>query len=117
MRHLILDARSLGRRSIDAILLLAAAMLLPALVLRAQIAPTDPSAGVALIYAPWTGAAEAAARATAAGATLLRFGIADFIVVVRSDDPAAVGRMLRGGAWLAIDPRVAGLCAPGPENS
>jgi hypothetical protein len=116
LRH-VFDVRSVGRRSFDAVLFLAAAALLPALVLRVQSPPADPSAGVALIYPPWTAAAEAAAKATAAGATLMRFGVADFIVVVRADDPTAVGRMLRDGAWLAIDPRASGLCAPGSESS
>lgn len=94
--------------------ILAVALAIPVVAVRGQWRPADPMQPAALVYAPWTSAADAAARATSGGASLIGFGAFSFIVVVRPDDPSFVQRALARGAWMALDPLSAPMCAPRP---
>ena len=86
----------------------------PALALRAYLKPTDPLAQVGVIYGPWVSGADAAARATSAGASFVRFGARDFIVVVQPARSDYAERALARGALLALDPKSSALCEPPP---
>jgi len=83
-------------------------VLLPlGVALAAQCAP--PAKGpVAAVFPPWWDAGSSFAAAAAAG-PVIRFGAAPFIVIVGASDRA---RLRAAGAWLLLDPRVAGACAP-----
>ncbi|WP_053081585.1 hypothetical protein [Methylobacterium aquaticum] len=70
---------------------------------------------VAVLGRPGGGTAEAAAIVVAAGGTLVRTGAAG-VVVARSPEAGFVGRLYGAGAWLVLDPIVAGGCAPGPDR-
>lgn len=73
------------------------------------------SEAVAVLGRPGGGIAEAAAIVTAAGGTLVRAGAAG-LVVARSSEAGFVGRLYGAGAWLVLDPVVAGGCGPGPDR-
>jgi hypothetical protein len=81
-------------------------------VLRIGLQPADPSAGVAVIYAPWTTADQTMVRAVGAGARFVRFGGFDFIAIVVPERPDYVANVLAGSALLAIDPQVLAGCLP-----
>jgi hypothetical protein len=83
-----------------------------AAVLRVGLLPRDPASGVAVIYAPGTGAEQTFARSVAAGARFVRFGGFDFIAIVIPETPDYVERTLAGSALLALDPQVLGGCLP-----
>ena len=79
-------------------------------VLRIGLAPNNPAAGVAVIYAPWTTASEAMVRATDAGARFVRFGGFQFIAVVIPERPDYVEQVMKGSAWLVVDPQALAAC-------
>jgi hypothetical protein len=81
-------------------------------ILRIGLRPADPSAGVAVIYAPWTTADQTMIRAVSAGARFVRFGGFDFIAIVVPEQPDYVERVLAGSALLAVDPQVLAGCLP-----
>jgi hypothetical protein len=81
-------------------------------VLRVGLLPTNPAAGVAVIYAPWTTADQAMARSIGAGARFVRFGGLPFIAVVLPDRSDYVDRVLADSALLAVDPRAIAACMP-----
>jgi hypothetical protein len=81
-----------------------------AAVLRIGLLPANPSAGVAVIYAPWTTADQTMIRAVSAGARFVRFGGFDFIAVVMPEQPDYVERVLADSALLAVDPQVLAGC-------
>jgi hypothetical protein len=81
-------------------------------ILRIGLLPVDPSAGVAVIYAPWTTADQTMVRAVGAGARFVRFGGFDFIAVVVPERPDYVENALAGSALLAVDPQVLAGCLP-----
>jgi hypothetical protein len=81
-------------------------------VLRIGLQPADASAGVAVIYAPWTTADQTMVRAVGAGARFVRFGGFDFIAIVVPERPDYVANVLAGSALLAIDPQVLAGCLP-----
>jgi hypothetical protein len=81
-------------------------------VLRIGLLPSNPAAGVAVVYPPWTAADETMARAVGAGARFVRFGGFDFIAIVMPDAPDYVDRVLAGSALLAVDPQVLTACLP-----
>jgi len=83
-----------------------------AAILRVGLLPRDPSAGVAVIYAPGTTAEETLVRAVSAGGRFIRFGGFEFIAIVMPETPDYVERALAGSALLAIDPRVLAACLP-----
>jgi hypothetical protein len=73
----------------------------------AQFAP--PADGpVAAVFPPWWDARSAFVAAGDAG-PVVRFGALPFIVIVAATDRA---RLRAAGAWLLLDPRALGLCAP-----
>jgi hypothetical protein len=81
-------------------------------ILRVGLVPADPSAGVAVIYAPWTTADRTMIRAVSAGARFVRFGGFDFIAIVMPEQPDYVERVLADSALLAVDPQVLAGCLP-----
>jgi hypothetical protein len=81
-------------------------------ILRIGLQPADASAGVAVIYAPWTTADQTMIRAVSAGARFVRFGGFDFIAIVVPEQPDYVERVLAGSALLAVDPQVLAGCLP-----
>ena len=81
-------------------------------ILRIGMPPANASAGVAVIYAPWTTADQTMIRAVSAGARFVRFGGFDFIAIVMPDEPDYVDRVLAGSALLAVDPQVLAGCLP-----
>jgi hypothetical protein len=83
-----------------------------AAILRVGLLPTDPGAGVAVIYAPWTTADQTMIRAVSAGARFVRFGGFDFIAIVMPEQPGYVERVLADSALLAVDPQVLAGCLP-----
>jgi hypothetical protein len=83
-----------------------------AAILRIGLLPSNPAAGVAVIYAPWTTADETMTRAVGAGARFVRFGGFGFIAIVIPDAPNYVDRVLAGSALLAVDPQALATCLP-----
>jgi hypothetical protein len=83
-----------------------------AAILRVGLVPADASAGVAVIYAPWTTADQTMLRAVGAGARFVRFGGFDFIAIVMPERPDYVERVLADSALLAVDPQVLAGCLP-----
>jgi hypothetical protein len=81
-------------------------------ILRIGLRPADASAGVAVIYAPWTTADQTMVRAVSAGARFVRFGGFDFIAIVVPEQPDYVANVLAGSALLAVDPQVLAGCLP-----
>lgn len=80
-------------------------------VLALLLAP--PASGpVALVFPPWWSARQVAEGAFRAG-RLVRFGGMGFIAVVIRD-PQGSHWLDQSGAWLTLNPRVAGLCTPSP---
>jgi hypothetical protein len=73
-------------------------------------APPSPDSGVAVIFSPWTPADEALSQSSAAGGRFVRFGAFPFIAVVVPDDDGYVDRVLRRGAWFALDPAALAAC-------
>jgi hypothetical protein len=67
------------------------------------LAPRDPLAPFAVIFAPWIGADIALAAAADAGAQVLQGGGFSNIIVVRPDDAGYAARASERGAWLVAD--------------
>lgn len=86
-----------------------------AVVLRVGLVPHNASAGVAVIYAPWTRADQTIVRAVSAGARFVRFGGAGFIAVVMPEEPDYVERVFADSALLVVDPKVLAACLPAPR--
>jgi hypothetical protein len=79
-------------------------------ILRIGLVPNNPTAGVAVIYAPWTAANETMIRAVSAGARFVRFGGFQFIAVVMPERPDYVEQAMKGSAWLVVDPQALAAC-------
>lgn len=77
---------------------------------RIGLAPRDPQAGVAVVFAPWTSPQTALMRTVDAGARFVRFGGPAFITVAVADDRGYPDRALASGAWLVVDPQVLAAC-------
>jgi len=77
---------------------------------RVGLAPRDTTAGVAVVFSPWTSAADTIARSVAHHGRFMRFGGAPFIAVVMPDDDRYVGETLATGAWLVLDSRLLAAC-------
>ena len=71
---------------------------------------------VAALFAPWAGGGEVFARVAGADGLVVRRGLFDSIVVVRSDAPGLINRLYGAGAWLVIDPDVFGGCLVGRSD-
>ena len=109
---MLAHSRPRWSRLLDGALILAFATVFPAWAMRIGLRPGDPLAGVAVVFAPWTGAGEAIARATAAGGSLVRLGALPWIVVVNPVDALYVDRAFAEGALLVLDPKKLAACAP-----
>jgi hypothetical protein len=81
-------------------------------ILRVGLLPTNPVAGVAVVYAPWTTPDQVVARSVGAGARFVRFGGFHLIAVVMPDGPDYVNRVLADFALLAVDPQALAACLP-----
>src|SRR5215813_15269386 len=80
------------------------------LVARIGLAPRDPSQGVGVVFAPWTGADAAFVRAVEAGGRFVRFGALPFIVVVMPETPDYAERVHAAGALWLVDPQILAAC-------
>jgi len=97
-------------RLVDLWLLAVLSVVSFAVILRVGLLPSNPGAGVAVIYAPWTTADQTMIRAVSAGARFVRFGGFHFIAVVVPEQPDYVANVLAGSALLAVDPQVLAGC-------
>jgi hypothetical protein len=79
-------------------------------ILRIGLVPNNPTAGVAVIYAPWTAANETMVQAVGVGARFVRFGGFQFIAVVMPERPDYVDQVMKGSAWLVVDPQALAAC-------
>lgn len=79
---------------------------------RLALQPRELSAGVAVLFTPWTGANDTLTRSVAAGARFVRYGGYPFVAVVMPDDAGYPSRMLAAGAILVADPRALAACLP-----
>jgi len=79
-------------------------------ILRIGLAPTNPTAGVAVVYAPWTAANVTMIQAVEAGARFVRFGGFQFIAVVIPERPDYVEQVMKSSAWLVVDPQALAAC-------
>ncbi len=74
-------------------------------------------AQVAVVFAPWLSGGDVFSRVIAAGARPIRLGRVDTIVVVALENENTSAHLWRQGAWLLLDPIVAGDCVGGlPSN-
>lgn len=74
------------------------------------LAPRDPDNGIAVVFAPWTGASETFSRAVESGGRFVRFGGLSFIAVVVPEARGYTSAVRRNGAWLLADPKLLAAC-------
>lgn len=84
---------------------------------RIGLVPRTSDNGVAVMFAPWTSAADSFSRATENGGRFVRFGGLPFIAVVMPNDRVYVDRMLAHGAWLVVDPKLLAACTAAFSSS
>lgn len=77
---------------------------------RVGLIPRDTTAGVAVVFSPWTSAADTVTQSVAHHGRFMRFGGAPFVAIVMPDDDHYVARALDAGAWLVLDSRVLAAC-------
>lgn len=70
----------------------------------------DEANGVAVIFAPWTDAAETLSRAVEPGGRFVRFGGFSFIAVVMPAGKNYAAAVRRNGAWFLADPKQLAAC-------
>src|SRR5262245_35054824 len=87
------------------------------LVARIGLAPRDPSQGVGVVFAPWTGADAAFVRAVEAGGRFVRFGGLPFIVVVTPEADDYADRVRSAGALFIVDPLILAACLPSSSGA
>jgi len=82
------------------------------LAVSAQLAlkPRDPSAGLALVFAPWSSAETTFLKAAETGARFVRFGGMPFIAIVMPEGHGDLARVNSAGAWLVADPKAIAAC-------
>jgi hypothetical protein len=100
------------RRLLDGMVVAAFALASLYVTIRIGLAPRDPSAGVGVIFAPWTGGEAAMRRAVAAGGRFVRFGGLPFIVIMIPDNRDYIARVAADGAFLVVDPQALAACLP-----
>lgn len=71
-----------------------------------------PGQPVAAVFPPWWGGLQAFEAVASAGGELLRTGAWPAIVVTISREPGLASRLHATGAWLVLDARALGTCAP-----
>ncbi len=81
-----------------------------AAVAAVALAPKQGAGGVAVVFAPWTGATEAFGLAVGAGGRFIRFGAFDFIAVIEPEAADYITRARANGAWLIADPKALAAC-------
>lgn len=74
------------------------------------LAPRSTDSGVAVVFAPWTGASETLSRAVEPGGRFVRFGGLAFIAVVIPESHDYAGAVRKNGAWLLADPKLLAAC-------
>jgi hypothetical protein len=97
-------------RLFDAALLAAAAFFSFFAVAAYALAPKNEADAVAVIFAPWTGAADAVGLAVNAGGRFVRFGAFEFIAVIEPEIDDYTSRVRANGAWLVANPRALAAC-------
>lgn len=73
-----------------------------------ELAPRDPARGVAVVFPPWVGSADAMSRAAAAGAAIVQKGRYAFIVIARPRSQTYIRDVLAEGALLVLEPAALG---------
>jgi hypothetical protein len=101
-----------SRPLVDGMLIACFALVSSCAVARIALEPRDPSAGVAVVFAPWTSQEDALARAVEAGGRFIRYGAFPFVVVVMPETADYLSRISRDGALLVADPRALAACLP-----
>lgn len=71
---------------------------------------------VAAVFPPWWDAARVVGAAGTAG-DIAGAGGASFIVILRGDPATLHHRARTAGAWLLLDPALAGACAPAASEA
>lgn len=97
-------------RWFDAALLTVAAFFSFASIAVAVLAPKNESAGVAVVFAPWTSASEVLSRSVEEGGRFVRFGAFDFIAVIEPSTENYAQRVRANGAWFVADPAALAAC-------
>jgi hypothetical protein len=98
------------RYALDAVILTCVSMGALYATARATLAPRQPELGVAVVFAPWTGADVTLTRTVEAGGRFVRFGGVPFVAVAIPDDQDYASRVLTSGAWLVVDPKTIAAC-------
>jgi hypothetical protein len=97
-------------RWFDAALIFTAAVCSFGAAAAVALAPKKNADGIAVVFAPWTSAAESFARSTEQGGRFVRFGTFEFIAVVEPVDGDYSGRVRKNGAWFVADPAALAAC-------
>jgi len=84
-----------------------ATLMLPLLLVAA---PSDARSGVAVVFAPWVGQAQAMALVADSGGALVRTGGFSFITVAIPVSPDFADRVRSAGAWFLLDPQLVDGC-------
>jgi hypothetical protein len=100
------------RRLLDGMVVVAFALASLYVTIRIGLAPRDPSAGVGVVFTPWTDGEAAMRRAVAAGGRFVRFGGFPFIVVMIPEDRDTIARVAADGALFIVDPQALAACLP-----
>ena len=101
---------SAGIRWFDAALLGAAAFFSFGIATAIALAPKTGSAGIAVIFAPWTNARDAISQSARAGGRFVRFGAFDFIAVIQPESESFSRNVRVQGAWFIADPSALAAC-------
>jgi len=79
-----------------------ATLILPLLLVAA---PSDERNGVAVVFAPWVGEAQAMSLVAESGGAIVRTGAFSFITVAIPKAPDFAARIRSAGAWILLDPQ------------
>jgi hypothetical protein len=99
-------------RIVEGTAISAFALLSTVAIARIGLEPSDPTAAVGVIFAPWTDGKAAFTRAVGAGGRFVRYGGPSFIVVIEPEGADYARRVKDAGALLLVDPRVIAACFP-----
>lgn len=80
-------------------------------------APSDARNGVAVVFAPWVGEAQAMSLVAESGGALVRTGAFSFITVAIPKAPDFAARVRSAGAWILLDPQFLDGCFSLPSSS
>lgn len=80
--------------------------------------PVDERNGVAVVFAPWVGEAQAMSLVAESGGALVRTGAFSFITVAIPKAPDFAARVRSAGAWILLDPQfLEGCFEPTPSST